>query len=58
MGYLPVLRLNRMPSKNRTHYPSPMRRRKKRREEKGEEKLWKGERRRKRERRDRGKEDT
>ena len=57
MGYLPVLRLNRMPSKNRTHYPSPMRR-KKRREEKGEEKLWKGERRRKRERRDRGKEDT
>ena len=57
MGYLPVLRLNRMPSKNRTHYPSPMRRRKKRREEKGEEKLWKGERR-KRERRGRGKEDT
>ena len=51
LGYLPALRLNRMPSKNRTRYSSSMRRRKKGREEKGEEKLLKGERRRKNERR-------
>ena len=59
MGYLPVPRLNRMPSKNRTRYSSPVRRRK--RGGKRKERRNYGKRRRekekKKERRSRGDED-